>query len=290
MKLAALKNDHQAIALLALDNALHLAKLLQLDLSLENNELLLKQLHQQLMNSLATSVSGVVLDPVYTLDLLSQKNKKTGVVLRLNTLADQVDPLAMPKLVPNWGAEDVRNNYALAKLELFYHPSEARALEKKQLVAEIYDYCQLLKIDFVLDLKIFSFANEQADANNFTQIQQQAVEEFRSSCDLLALQYPLEALSAATITASLDIPWIVNLSAEDYQTNKQNLRVCLENGAVGFVASEVLYQGIENERNQQDQSLDLNHLFFYIQTNVRDRFLELLRITNEEVMAKNSSV
>lgn len=286
MKVAALKNKNDAIALLALDNSLKLAELLSLDLSLENNELLLKQLNQHLMKSLGDSASGVVLDPVYTLALLANKNKNTGVVLRLNNLAE-TDPLALPSLIPNWSAEEIKNNYGVAKLELYYHPNEDKALEKKQLVAEVYDYCQLLKIDLLLDLKIFSFADEKVDPLNFSQTQLQAVEELRSSCDLLALQYPLEPLAAATITASLDIPWIVNLSAGDYQTNKNNLRVCLENGAAGFVAGETLFDGIENERNKEDQSLDLNHLFFYIQTNVRDRFLELIRITNEEVMAKN---
>ncbi len=282
MHIPALKNKNGVFVLLELDNSLKISSLLELDLKLADNKLLLTELNKQLLLSLSPNASGVVMDPTHTLALISKKANSAGLALRLETIQEETDPLAVPNLIPDWGVELVKQNYGVAKLELYYHPNEEQALKKKQLVAELFDFCQYEHIDFLLKLVVYTPADEEFSSLSFQEAQLQSIEEFRSSCNLMALQHPLDALSAATVTSELDIPWVVSLTAADYQMNKDNLRICLENGAKGFMAGEILWQGL-NEQRTKNQALDLNALFAYIQTTTRDRFLELERISNEEL-------
>lgn len=282
MHISALKNKNGVFALLELDNSLKISSLLELDLKLDDNKLLLTELNKQFLLSLSPNASGVVMDPAYTLPLIDKKANQAGLALRLEKIQEETDPLVVPSLIPNWGVELIRQNYGVAKLELYYHPKEEGALKKKQLVSELFDFCQYEHIDFLLKLVVYTQADEEFSNLSFQEAQLQSIEEFRSSCNLMALQHPFDALAVATVTSELDIPWIVSLTGADYQINKDNLRTCLENGAQGFMAGEILWQGLKEHRTD-DQALDLNALFAYIQTTVRDRFLELERISNEEL-------
>lgn len=284
MHISALKNSAQAIVLLELDNALKLASLLELNLKLSDHQLLLSELHKHLLLGLSASASGVVLDPDFTLPLINDKASSASLLLRLEQVREELDPLAMPSLITNWGVDAIGQNHAVAKLELYYHPQEEMALKKKQLVAELFDFCQYEKIDLLLKLVIYTPAGEEFDKLAFQEAQLQAIGEFASTCHLLALQYPFDALATATLSAELDTPWIVALNSGDYQVNKDALRTCLENGASGFMAGEILWPEINTFRSDK-KALDLNQLFEYIQTTVRDRFLELVRISNEERMS-----
>ncbi|MGD9129882.1 MAG: hypothetical protein PVJ09_05340 [Candidatus Woesebacteria bacterium] len=280
MKLPSIQTEKQAYALVEFDYSPALAEKLGLDLSIADNLKFLDQVNQSLVSELSAQASGVVLDPVYTFPLINKKSDNCGLIFRLEKLETEVDPVAVASLIPDWGVELIRNNYALAKLELFYHPAEENALLKKQLVAELYDYCQYEKIDFFLKLIIYTPADEDFDQLKFQEAQLESLKEFRDMADLLALQFPYDALSCATITAELDSSWILILEAEDYEIAKQNLRIALENGAEGFLAQDILWSEIANLR-REDMSPDIDAIQNFIKTTARDRLIELLRISEE---------
>lgn len=226
-------------------------------------------------------MSGVVLDPIFSLKTWSkQVQKDLSIGLTLDEPQAEHDPLALPRLIPDWGVEQIRNNYATAFLTLYYHPSEAGALKKKQFVAEIFDYCRYEEIDLALKLIVYTPGDQKFSWESFRQDQLQAVEELRNLANLLVLQYPNDPLACATLTTQLDIPWIVSDNNLEYDEFKEHLRDAMENGAAGFMAGESLFKEIEAMR-KKDHSPDLDAIAKFIRTKVRDRAIELVRITSE---------
>jgi tagatose-1,6-bisphosphate aldolase len=227
----------------------------------------------------AQHLSGLVVDPIYSFSLINHGGA-AGLLTRVTTLNEEVDPLVVPTLIPDYGLEELSENYSLAKLELYYHPQEEKALQKKQLLAEIHDYCDYLDIHLLLKLIIYTPAKVEFTQEQFQQDQLQAVQELSNLTDLIALQYPLTPLATATITAELDTPWILMNQKQNYEEFKQILRASLENGAVGFIAGQSLWSELANYK-QSDHSPDLAKIKEFVETTFQDRLIELMRIVKE---------
>ncbi len=279
MNLSAIQSDQKMIGLCELDTAPQIANLLGLDLSLPENEKLIKELLIDIGKIAGRHLTGFVLDPIYSFDLIKHDGR-AGLVSRLTTLNEDTDPLRVPTLIPEYGLEEMRQNYSLAKLELYYHPREEEALQKKKFLAEIYDYCSYLDIDLLLKLIIYTPAEQEFSQEVFQADQLQAVQELHKMADVFALQYPLEPLASATVTAELDSPWILMSQNQSYEEYKSALRVCLNNGAQGFLAGNSLWKEMGSFK-LKDKSPDLEKIRQFIQTTLRDQMIELMRISNE---------
>lgn len=226
-------------------------------------------------------LSGFILDPIFSLKTFArQELKKTAIGIFLEEPQAEHDPLALPRLINDWGVEPIRHNYAVAGLTLYYHPSETNALQKKQFLAEIYDYCHYEAIQLLVKLVVYTPAEQKFEWENFRRDQLQALEELRSLAHLFILQFPNDPLACATITTQLDVPWVISDNNLDYEVFKEDLRVALENGAAGFMAGESLFKEIEGMR-KKDQSPDLEAMIKFIKTRVRDRAIELVRISGD---------
>jgi len=280
MTLPAIQTTSGVFTICEFDRGPKIADLLGLDLTTQNAVIIVRQILNQLILNLSPQSSGVLVDPIYGFDFLESKASKVGTILRLEQVSSETDPLNIPTLIPNWSIDDIKNNYALAKMELYYHPREEHALHKKQLLAELYDFCQYEKVPLLLKLMIYTPADEEFNELNFQEAQLEAVQELRGFCDLMALQFPHDPLSVATLTAELDIPWILTTEGTDYSNAKEILRTVLENGAKGFLAGDIFYQDI-NKLRKKDQSPDFEQIERFIQTTARDRIIELVRIAEE---------
>jgi tagatose-1,6-bisphosphate aldolase len=281
MKLSALQKPAGALGIVSLDEAYALADLLGLSLQESTHEQFLTEVLTELVKVHSRQAAGVVLDPIYSLQLLAEGTELAGAIVRLEQMQTP-DPLVVPKFIPNWGIENIRNMYGLAKLELYYHPTEEKALEKKQLVAEIFDFCQYEEIDFLLKLMIYNPTEGKLKIEEFQAAQLESVGELQRFASSLALQYPQDPLATATLTSNLDIPWLISADGQDYEQYKNDLRVSLENGATGFLAGEILWHEIGQMR-LDDQSPDLPAVKKFIQTTSKDRIIELMRIVKEIV-------
>lgn len=280
MKLSALKSPSGVYGLVALDEAYLLADLLGLSLEESSQEALLSDTFSLFIEQFSPHASGLVFDSVYSVPLLNQKHEHAGTVIRLEQ-TQPPDPLVLPQFPANWSVENVRNLYGVAKLELYYHPEEERAVEKKQLVAELFDFCQHEEIDFLLKLVMYHPPKVSLDIVQFQEMQLAAVSEFQRFANVLALQYPQDPLAAATLTSELDIPWLMVSDGLKYDKFKEQLRVALENGAAGFLAGETLWQEIGAMR-QADQSPDEAAIRTFVETVGKDRIIELMRVSEEE--------
>lgn len=280
MRIAHLHHQAGFFALLALDRNRELAELLGLDLQLPDNVDLLTQVNQLLLN-LSKEVTGIVVEPIYSLDLLAQKAPQAGALLSL--AQDKIVlPESLPALFPNFSLEEAANNYAVAKLKLNYWSGEPKAIEKKQLLAEIREYSHVLQMDFVLEL-ISQPPSDQANAAETPDAETllTTIQELRGFSDLLIVQNPADPLEMATIVSELDQPCLVTDNGqESYEQFKEKFRMAMDNGAAGYCLGPLLWREIGSYR-QADQGFDLTVIQQYIQTTVRDRLLELNRIATE---------
>lgn len=225
-------------------------------------------------------VSGFILDPELSLRVFAGQDIDMGIGLNLDEPQAEHDPLSLPNLIPEWGVEQIRNNYAVTVLTMYYHPEEEEALKKKQFLAEIQDYCRYEEIELIVKLIVYTPGDRKFDWVEFRNDQLQAVEELRSLADLFVLQYPNDSLACATLTTKLDVPWLISDDNIDYNEFKERLRDALENGAKGFMVGETLFKEIEGMR-KKDHSPDLENILKFINSQARDRAIELVRICRE---------
>ncbi len=288
MKISSLRAETGLFNLVEFDDEAKFIDALGLDLRDQNSREMVDEILQSLFtvysakeDNVFSGMSGFILDPIFSLNaFLSQNEKQIGLGLSLDEPQAERDPLALPKLINDWGVEQIRNNYAVAYLTMYYHPDEDAALKKKQFLAEIYDYCHYEGIELVLKLVIYTPGDRRFEWDSFRKDQLQALEELRNLAHMFVLQYPNDPLACATLTTQLDVPWLVSDSNLEYEVFKEHLRDSLENGASGFMVGESLFKEIEGMR-KKDHSPDLDAILKFIKTRVRDRAIELVRISSE---------
>jgi tagatose-1,6-bisphosphate aldolase len=281
MTLPAIQTHHGRFALLEIDNPARLAAGFGLEWEVESNHQVLAEIVASMVKTWSPEASGLVVDPLVGLETLSEKDAACGLLLRLEEVMAETDPLAMPSFTQDWGVEEIGNNFGVVKLELFYHPAEAEALIKKQWLAEMYDYCRYQHLQMLLKLRLFSPQGEKMAADEFQDAQLQAVQEVSRSCDVLALEPPPNALAAATITAETDVPWIVHSGDQPYGLFKESVREAVDNGAQGFLVGETLWPEMYKLR-RKDVGVDTEQVQHFITTVGRDRVIELGRIIGEQ--------
>lgn len=272
MQLPAISSQRQLFSVLALDDIVDLAKILSLDLNLADNVVFLTKVLDLLLE-LSQEASAVVVDPIYSLPLLVNKAQRAGALIRLEQY-QQAKEQILPQLFPNFSLLEIKNNYALAKLAINYQAHEEHALAKKQLLAEIRDYSQSLKIDFLLKLNA-NFDNQE--------ILLSTIQEVRIFADILVLNNIDNPLLAATISSELDIPWLLSADYHQqlsYTQFKNNFRIAMENGARGFYLGNFLWQELSKFR-QHNQEFDWSALQNFVRTQLRDQIIELNRIADE---------
>jgi tagatose-1,6-bisphosphate aldolase len=227
---------------------------------------------EQACGNLTTHVSGVILEPINGFEAIEKKAAGCGLVLSLAQTKEETSPIELPVYYPNWGVEFVRQNYGLAHLKLFYHPQEELGADKLQVVAEIYDHCLYEGIELVLELSLFALDDKKNTLEQFQESQLLAAQDMRDKCHLMVLEYPHSALACATLTAQLDVPWLLIDRTPTYSEFKEQVRTAMESGAKGVVIGDVVWQGVEEEEFEK-----------FCNTTARDRVIEIARIAQENM-------
>lgn len=266
-------------SLLSLADPLAVAEHAGLQITKQTAEEQVATLLAQASQVLAPHCSGICLAPQVGFSAVSDLPKTTGVIFELSDMLRPKDPLTVPILNQSWGVVQSRNNYGLAKLELYYNPQEEDARSKKQMVVELSDYCRHEGIAFILDLVLYLETSKEKYQAQFLELQLDAISELQEYCDLFFLEYPLDALSAVTLTAGLDVPWLVSGRGVPYDIFKEQVRSSLESGAQGYVMGTQLLPGeVPNEQRSVARVAD------FFATTARDRAIELARIREETML------
>lgn len=283
MKLSALQTKVNGYSLLDFSPVYGLAELFDLNLTKEEDIQDLSWIISYTSAIVSAEVGGIILGPEIGYEAILQKSPHTGLALTLEKQSELLAVNELPRLYDRWGVEHIRNNYGVVYLKLYYHPSEELASQKIQLAGEIYDAAQYENVDLVIELALYP-VDKRGQFESFEQTQLFAVKQFQSVCDMLVLEYPHSAFSCATLSAELDVPWILADRTEDYAQYKENLRTALENGAQGCQISAVAWSGLpvlKLSGGRQQKSENWRSLEKYIQTEFRDRLIEINRIIGE---------
>lgn len=285
MDISLIRNERQLFSLFELSALVPLAQALGIDEQLAPNKPVIQDVIQSLLIAAGQEVSGLILEPDWSLPAYTKWVSGTSfvqppaLVLRLDAPqpeqdisgvedSAQTDAAArLPVILPSWGVEHVANNYALAYLELPYHPDAADALAKKQLVAELFDFCQSEQTQLLVKLILADTYSAEAQLN--------AVQELRATVDLFALEVPTDPLAIATLTAELDTPWIATPNAtQNYDQFTDMLSQALENGAQGYVIGQTAWAELGQLR-RLDQGVDIDQVKTFINTTFRERLAKL---------------
>lgn len=279
MTLSSIQTASGMFTIAPFDHRGSLATSLGLDLTTAVGKKTLTQLKILFMQNFSPYCSGVLVDPEYGFPAIEYKADTCGLILTLESSGYNDEKTDVPVLMPNWGVEAIKNNYAVAKLLVYYHPQEPNAQQKKKLVMELGESCRKEGVAFLVEPVHFSL-NPKAELSTteFQEIQLQTCQEFQAHCDILKIQYPGDALACATLTAEIDVPWILLSRGMSYDPFKEALKVSLENGCKGFAAGRSVWQEI-SEYKDAEGKLDLVGVQQFLQTTATERIKELIQLT-----------
>lgn len=281
MQLSALQHTDGTYVVLDLSSVHELADGLGLELTGATEQAIVTQMLEYCTVTLSPLVSGLILGPEVGFTAIQNKAPDTGLALSLYQQIEQPSVLELPKVFPDWSVTHIRNNYGVLFDSIFYHPKGADALQKKQLVAELHDATRYEGIDHIVSINLYPPEGEETTQTAFQESQLLAIKELQTCADVLVLEYPHSALACATLTAELDIPWLVVDKATDYAYTKDTIRTAIESGAQGCVLTTSLWAGLPQFDVSADPAEQWNAIDRFLQTEVRDRLLELTRIISE---------
>jgi tagatose-1,6-bisphosphate aldolase len=278
MNLDSIRTPEGIFTIAPFDHRGSLAEMFDTDVRTPAGKELVTQLKILFMDAFSELCSGVLVDPEFGFPAIEHKAKNCGLILTLEASDYSGDRSMVPTLIPNWSVRHIKNNFAVAKLLLYYHPQEATAEKKKKLVIELGEYCKYENVSFLLEPVLYNpKEKKELPPAEFQEAQLTACQEFQKHCDVLKIQYPGDPLACATLTAELDIPWILLSRGMPYEPFKEALKVCMENGAKGFAAGRAIWQEIGKCRLESGAA-DLQAINKFLQTTGRERLKALIEI------------
>lgn len=286
MNLSTIQTPTGYFTIAAFDHRGSLAKMFGLEQDDPEAGELLSKLKVLFMTAFSDLSSGVLVDPIYGFPAIAQKARNCGLVLSLESSGYTDDKNAVPTLIPNWSVHHVKNNYAVAKILTYFHPDEPNAAAKRKLLMELSEYCKYEDIAFLIEPVIFNPKSKEAlPKEEFQAAQLATVQEFQRYCDVLKIEYPGDALACATITAEVDVPWIVLSRGVEYNQFVDAVKISMENGAKGFAVGRAVWQEIGEMRDVNGKA-DYHKIEEFLQTIGRERHQKLLDLV--QTAAQNS--
>ncbi len=279
MNLRSIQTPEGFFTIAPFDHRGSLAKMFDMDIRDQTAQYIVTQLKILFMEAFSGMCSGVLVDPEFGFPSLDYKAPNTGLILTLEASDYSGDKSLVPTIISGWSVHQVKSNYAVAKLLIYYHPAEKNALEKKKLIIELSQSCKYEDISFLIEPIMYNpNGSESLSKTEYQDAHLQTLQEFQKYCDVLKIQYPGDALACATITAELDVPWILLSRGMNYEEFANALRVSMENGAKGFAAGRSVWQEIGQMR-MPDGSPDLEKIKVFLNTTGKQRITELTQIT-----------
>lgn len=273
MRIAHSAGQNGEVLILCLDELVPLAEQLGLSQSLSSDKLELEAAVVAVARAYGPLVTHVVLSPEVGYAAAEALPPTTGSIFCLERSSQENDPFSIPVLQTNWSTEYVRNSLSSAKLGLSLQSQEAELVTKLELTSELHDSCRYEGIDLLLDLHLID--GDRLDDEAFQQEQLRLIQLFRGQSEYVVVEYPRSAISCLSVTAQLQQPWLLREPRSEYPELKESLRTALTGGAVGLVVSRCVLPTFK------EGAFDIALLQKYLETEGRDRLLELMRICSE---------
>lgn len=284
MTLRALQTKNNRFTIAACDQRASLAKLLGVDPQTTSGIETLKQVKNLFMEVFSPICSAILTDPEFGLPSIEKKAPAAGLLLCLERSPYDKEPLEnVPLLYPNWGVPEIAEHNAAVKLLLYYHPLAPNSAEKRDWVARIFGHCQAHNIPFVLELLVYSEAQNNGAQSTFSlfEAQLQTAKDFTNLCDVLKLEFPVsasedidETLAAKRcqiISQNVHVPWIVLSHGMGYERFILAIDIAMKNGASGFAVGRAVWKELGEFPTWKEQEQ-------FIRTTAKDRMNKLISI------------
>lgn len=212
----------------------------------------LVDLKRDLVAGLSHLATGVMLEPEYSLPLVSEGALSPGVgfTMALEAQGYMADPEVAPVGLPDgWSVQAAaESGAAAAKLLVFYRPDRPHAEPQERAVAEILGECRRIGIPLMLEPMFYGLA-DPADRPG---IVLETVERFAPmGPDVLKLPFPVDPdhdtdphrwkTACAEISARCQMPWTLLSGGGGFESYRSQLEVAMSSGCSGFTVGRALW-------------------------------------------------
>ncbi len=268
------------LLMLALDHRGSLETMLPTSVSAEHRRNTVIEIKRQLMQSLASLYSGVLIDSDYGLSAyhelagdihVSEKPfllciEKTGY-----TDTDHERQTHLEYSVANLKAKGAKG----IKLLLFFHPDAKTASSQIDLTRDVYRQCREQELPFFLEILNYQLHDSVYDPSDLVPRSVRTFLDHGITAEVFKLEFPGTPKSCRLVTDMLgNTPWILLTKGETYEKFKAGLEIASENGARGFLAGRSLWQDFS--------LLPQDQWGKFFESTVKERFVEISRIAQED--------
>jgi tagatose-1,6-bisphosphate aldolase len=201
------------------------------------------------------------------------------------------DKSEVPKLLPDWGIKGVQEHQSAAKFLLYFHPNEARAQEKIDLVQTLFAQAQDEQVPFLLEIVLYPIEDKTEFEAIWHVLQLEVIKRFSTLCDVLKIEYPgLHAESddharamCQAVSQAATVPWIILSRGMQYDRFMNSLQISMETGASGFAVGRAVWQEIEQFALEKTGSWQatLDGLKHFLELTAVSRFEALVKVVEK---------
>lgn len=224
----------------------------------------------QVIRALAQGASAILSDPIHGLDGCFEPPYR-GLLVPLELTNYDVHPSRRDTaFIPDWTvAKAKRLGASGIKLLLYFHPDDAKADEKKRVVAEIVDECSRVDMPFFLEPIAYSLDPQRSLTNpELLQVVVESARLFSSmGVDVLKLEFPVNVseepdeqvwlAAAQEVNRACGVPWALLSAGVPYEVFCKQAEIACRAGASGIIAGRAVWgEAVELQGADRQQFLD----------------------------------
>ncbi|OGK65001.1 hypothetical protein A2313_02700 [Candidatus Roizmanbacteria bacterium RIFOXYB2_FULL_41_10] len=233
---------------------------------------------KEIIASLYDQFSGILIDsigglPAFEKVAVSKAIKKPYLLCIEKTGYE--DEQGSRKTQLEYSVENLKNQGASGiKLLLYYHPSAPTKDHQLNIARQVLLDCRRFNLPLFLELVTYSIENYNSHKPELVLDSVYQFLEAGIIPDVFKLEYPGDPVACFQISKLLKkTPWILLTKGDSFANFREQLKIAIRNGAVGFLAGRSLWQ----EFNQYAENKRLD----FFQTVVVQRFAEIAGIVLE---------
>jgi tagatose 1,6-diphosphate aldolase len=246
-------------------------------------------LKHDIVGTLNTYASAVVIDPEYGLGPAMQMSGQRGLLLALEKSGyTGKSSERRTTFLPGWTPEKIRRMGANAvKMLVYYHPgANALTEEMEAMIREQVQACHAVDLPIFLEPVTYSIdPQHDKDSAEFAQQRPQIVVETakrlsQTGADVLKMEFPVNAAydtdetswrkHCEALSSNVDIPWVLLSAGVDFATFERQVRVACACGASGFLAGRAIWKETVNMPPEARQA--------YLRSEATSRIKQLVEI------------
>jgi len=273
------------ILMLALDHRGSFKKLINQEAPESVSQAQVIRIKQEIINSLYAQFSGVLIDSEAGLSAFQKASvaksapkpyllciEKTGYEIESHFAKASQDKQGSRKTNLEFSVDELKNLGAGGiKLLLYYHPQAPTKQHQLTVAKQVLQDCRAAKLPLFLELVTYTLPEFNSHK---PELVLDSVYDFLQAGiipDVFKLEYPGDPAACFQITKILKkTPWILLTKGDSFVNFKQQLKIAVANGAIGFLAGRSLWQ----EFGQYPELKRLD----YFQTVVLERFSQIRQI------------